>query len=368
METLKGKYHWFKADESLFSFFEKEIAGDKVVLVIPKGEKAVGVPWYENEKIYRSSVWRVSDGFPVSLGYKKFVNFGEQPDFEPVNINDKITAIEKVDGTCLICSKYKGEYIFRTRGCYEASSMHNGNEVPMLVERYNIKRILDENEGCSIIFEWTTPTNILCVKYDEPDLFLTGIVEHSTYSYKRQEYLDEFAARYGLKRPRNHTVENCNADELAASIRDWINAEGVVAYFGEEQQILKKMKSNWHFHLHVARGLIGNTKKLIKFLFENNAFDGDREFYNKRIESMLEYETLVYYEEKLDEVWNAWKEYNANLALAKELVKDVHGVDEIVEGIRERRFPLSDTYIWAAYKKKEHRKSFVFDELIRLCD
>lgn len=362
-------YPWFTGNPEEFKFFESTIGGDRVVLVVPNDAKAVGAPWYECDKCYRSSVWRVADGAPVSLGYRKFLNFGEHPEFEPVDLHDKITAIEKIDGTCLICSKYRGEYIFRTRGTLDVHQMENGGEIDALAERYKIRELLDlYGEGRTIIFEWVTPTNILCVKYDRPELYLTGIVNHADYSYAKQEDVDAFAARHGLLRPRHHSFNVEDAMQMAMVVKEtWVGAEGVVAYFGEDQQVLKKMKSDWHHRLHVARIMLGNPRKFTRFLLEAGALATvERADFERTIGEVLEYEVVEYYREKLDRIWNAHLEFMRNVARAEVFVRGAEDPHEIVEGLRENAYGgLKDTYLWMAFRKKPHRASFVLNEILK---
>lgn len=361
-------YPWFTGNPSEFKFFEKDIAGDRVVLVIPNEVKAVGAPWFESDKRYRSSVWRVEDGAPVSLGYKKFVNFGEQPDFEPVDIHDKITPIEKIDGTCLICSKYRGEYIFRTRGTLDVHQMENGGEVDILVEKYKVKELLDlYGDERTIIFEWVTPTNILCVKYDYPELYLTGIVNHSDYSYMKQEELDAFAARHGLLRPKHHSFNVDDAWKMAFAIQEtWIGVEGVVAYFGETQQVLKKMKSDWHHRLHIARIMLGNPRKFVNFLIEKEAFSAStRESFNRIVAMELEYEVLEYYRDRLSRIWSAFERHLGRTVEASEFVRGVTDPHEIARRLQEgENGDLKPTYIWNAFRNKPLRTSFIRNEIL----
>ena len=67
-------------DHTQFNIKDCIIAGDECILVTPKD---MGVEWTDDSKVFRSSVWRKSDMFPISLSYKKFTNCGEKPDFEP---------------------------------------------------------------------------------------------------------------------------------------------------------------------------------------------------------------------------------------------------------------------------------------------
>lgn len=52
-------------DPKQFNFKDCVIAGDECVLVTPKD---MGVEWNEENKIFRSSIWRKSDMYPISLG------------------------------------------------------------------------------------------------------------------------------------------------------------------------------------------------------------------------------------------------------------------------------------------------------------
>lgn len=132
------KYQWFKESEEEFSFKEVEIAGDLCVLITP----LISAKFTDLNKIYRSSIWRVSDGFPVSLGFRKFMNFNEQPAFEPVApyYDKDFVLTEKLDGSCLIVSKYKGKLIVRTRGTISAYHI-NRKMLPNLILYWNSTRL-----------------------------------------------------------------------------------------------------------------------------------------------------------------------------------------------------------------------------------
>lgn len=362
------KYPWFTGDPEQFCFDEKKIAGDLVVLITPKAEKAVGAPWYDYDKKYRSSVWRVSDGKPVSLGYKKFVNFGEQPEFEPVDPDEPAVFVEKIDGTCLICSKYKGKHIFRTRGTMDAFGMHNGYELECLLEKDNKERkaIDSLSDDYSVIFEWVSPENRLCVAYPEFKLFLTGIIRHSDYSYFSQQELDDFAEKFGLNRPGRSTFSLCrDLPEVAKHIfNKWEMREGVVAYIGEDQQVLKKMKSEWQLKMHVARGLIGNTNKLIEWCYDNGVFDSiNFDAVTKIFASKMEHEVVEYYKEALCAVWTAWTCVDLRKSVARAVTSKATDPHEIVHMITSGSWTSSPTYLWTEFRHTEYKKSFICSEV-----
>jgi hypothetical protein len=80
-----------------FNIKEVIIAGDECILVTPKD---MGVDWDDQNKYFRSSIWRKSDMHPISLGFKKFMNLGEKPSFEPIDDYTDLEFIRKMDGCC----------------------------------------------------------------------------------------------------------------------------------------------------------------------------------------------------------------------------------------------------------------------------
>ena len=84
-------------DPAEFNIKDCIIAGDECILVTPK---QISVKWTDENKIFRSSIWRKSDMYPVSLGFKKFTNLGEQPTFEPIDSHTDFEFVRKLDGCC----------------------------------------------------------------------------------------------------------------------------------------------------------------------------------------------------------------------------------------------------------------------------
>ena len=249
-------------DSDQFNLKDCIIAGDECVLITPKG---MDVEWNDENKIFRSSIWRKSDMHPISLGFKKFVNLGEQPLFEP---NDKDTDLEflvKKDGSLLIVSKYKGELIVRTRGTIDASQLENGYEIEFLKKKY--PRVFDnlwlQSENYSLLFEWTTPTNRIVLKEsEEPTLWLIGIVSHIkasddtfmlfmgvtqfSYRYFTQFELDQQAIFMEVPRPERYELNLLNVSEY---LKDKDTIEGVVIY-SNNGQTLKKVKTPRYLYMH----------------------------------------------------------------------------------------------------------------------
>ena len=100
--------------------------GEIVHLIQPKN---IGTKWTQDNKHMRSVVVNY-EGEVISASFPKFTNYGENHEHFPVpNSLKHCTVVEKLDGSTLIVSKYNGQYILRTRGTVDASTMANGFEL-----------------------------------------------------------------------------------------------------------------------------------------------------------------------------------------------------------------------------------------------
>lgn len=251
-------------DPEQFNFKDCIIAGYECVLVTPKD---MGVTWTDENKIFRSSIWRKSDGKLISAGLKKFMNYGEKPEFEPFPHNTMLRAVVKVDGSLLCVSNALGELNIRTRGTVDASHLNNGYEIELLKNKYP-KAFDNEWLDCglyTLLFEWTTPTNrIVLNESNEPTLWLIGMVFHPTYSYIDQFNLAQYAEKMGVSRPKTYRFSMSDTlDDIKKEIEPLKDIEGVVVY-DESGQILKKIKTLRYLHLHrIFTGI-----KTVDHLFE----------------------------------------------------------------------------------------------------
>jgi hypothetical protein len=230
-------------------FHIKEI-GNKILI----HRKEAGVKWDDKNKYFRSSVWDKESGRLISAGFRAFTNYGEQPDFEPLEPNSPIKAVTKVDGSCLIVSMYKDELIVRTRGTVDATQLENGYEIEFLKNKYP-KAFDNEFIDCemyTLLYEWTTPTNrIVLHESDEPTLWLIGMVCHVEYSYADQNNLDNYAKKFGVERPKSFGIDlRGDVDYFKRQIEPLKDIEGVVIYDHTNGQILKKLKTLRYLELH----------------------------------------------------------------------------------------------------------------------
>jgi hypothetical protein len=155
-----------------------------------------GVVWVKENLIYRSSLWD-KDGHPVSLSFKKFFNWDEKPDIFPAPSNlTGAKLMEKLDGSTLIFSRYKGQTVIRTRGTVNARMQANGHEIDYLLQKYpKFATMLEQADTYdqSFICEWLSPTNRIVLNYgDEPDMKSIAVINHvdDTYHFLNREKIE----------------------------------------------------------------------------------------------------------------------------------------------------------------------------------
>jgi hypothetical protein len=236
----------------------------------------------------------------------------------------------------LIVSKYKGELIIRTRGTVDARQMPNGHEIDKLIAKYPnaFDNLYLSNEWCedcgsmSILFEWTTPNNIIVLReHDEPTLTLVGMVSHDSWiddgniMYASQNALDNLALKWGVNRPQKYeynSIEECINDVAA-----WRGKEGVVLY-SPDGQTLKKIKADEYCELHKLATGIKTINQVLDVFMASPKFTKYSEFYSY-IETTLDFEIA---EKIKDDI------LKITLAYSK-VVEKLEKVKRIVDGVRE---------------------------------
>jgi hypothetical protein len=222
-----------------------------------------GTAWNKDNLIFRSSLWD-AEGNPVSLSFKKFFNLDEKPDLFPTPASLKNSKLmEKLDGSTLIFSKYKGHLVVRTRGTVDVRTQPNGNEVDFLLNKYpKFKAFLDSVQNSeSYIFEWMTPTNRIVLDYgNEPDMALIGVIYHDNYDLVSQVSLNILAENMELRRPQTYSYDSI--EDMKKAVADMRDKEGICLYYNNEQYILK-IKSAHYLMLHRLKSEVSSIDKII---------------------------------------------------------------------------------------------------------
>lgn len=319
-------------DPEQFNFKDCIIAGDECVLVTPK---TMGVEWTEQNKYFRSSIWRKSDKKLISAGFRKFLNYGEKPEFEPIDNNSRFTAVVKKDGSCLIVSRYKGELIIRTRGTVDATKLENGHEIAFLILKYPtaFNNYYLNTENCTLLFEWTTPTNrIVLNETSEPTLWLIGMAMHYTndddgdgfYTYTSQSNLDYIAKSLEVERPETYKFDVSDIVSLKQQIEPLKDIEGVVIY-DETGQILKKIKTLRYLQLHRVFTGVKTVDHLFDLFVEYGCTH--RENFETLLATNYDWELVDSLKVLLDELYLKWKRIQTQLTWIKTFLSDPKFLD-----------------------------------------
>lgn len=226
----------------------------------------IGCKWSQANKHFRSSVWN-SEGQLVSASFPKFTNWGENPENFPVPTSlTGCQVLEKLDGSTLILSKYKSNFIIRTRGTIDATTQANGDEIQLFKDSILSKlqsAYLDDNWDQSFIFEWTTPTNRIVIRYgDTPEFRLIGMINHEDYSLVHQNELDGFAQFHGLVRPKSYDFHDIPS--LLTLVEAWKGVEGVCIYSNYGQTI-HKVKGDDYLVRHRLKEEFSSYEKVLDF-------------------------------------------------------------------------------------------------------
>jgi hypothetical protein len=220
--------------------------GTPMVLVIPQ---YMGTRWTKDTLIFRSSVWTEA-GELVSASFPKFFNWNEKDNLvPPPDSLIHTTAVEKIDGSTLIVSKFEKHTIIRTRGTFDVGVFENANEVEILKQRH--PKAFQPIDGISYIYEWYSPANKIVLNLgDEPLLFLVGAIAHADYSLLTQYTLDMLSDQLGVPRPSTMTFSDI--DTLLADVSAFKGKEGVCLYYEQDQHI-KKVKGAAYLALHAFK-------------------------------------------------------------------------------------------------------------------
>ena len=247
-------------DRTQFMVHEHSLNGEIVHLIQPQH---IGTQWRQDNKHLRSVVVNY-EGEVISASLPKFTNWGENPEHFPVPTSlQNCTVVEKLDGSLLIVSKYKGQYILRTRGTVDASTMANGHELELFKSTI-LNKLYDNNDtwNYSVLFEWLSPINKIVLSYgDEPDWYLVGVINHDDYSLTPQFVLDRYAINAEIKRPATYTFTDVN--DLLQNVDQWKGKEGVCVYSKNDQTIHKVKSADYLIkHRFKSEATLENTLDL----------------------------------------------------------------------------------------------------------
>jgi hypothetical protein len=260
-----------------FSAKRKTMFGKNMVLITPTDIKT---KWDKDTEMFRSCIFDEDTGKIYSMGFKKFSNFSENPDFQPWDISWKFEARHKIDGSLLLISKVDGNILVRTRGVFDAREHETGDEIDGLIQKYEglFDNKFINSENYTILCEHTTPKRIIVLREsEEPKLTLLGIINHDTLEYIPQFVLDSFAMVVEIDRPQKYEYNSIS--ECIADVAAWVGKEGVIVH-SPDYQTLKKIKAEQYLALHKICTGMRSISNVLDVFIESPRFVEYQDFYN----------------------------------------------------------------------------------------
>jgi hypothetical protein len=322
-------------DTTSFNIKKVNIIDEECSLITPK---IIGAKWNATNLHFRSSLWN-SEGQLISASFPKFFNMNEHNELLqfPTDL-DGCCAIEKMDGSTLIVSKYKGELIIRTRGSGNASHMNNSFEIEIFKEKY--PKVFDfgdvETSNNSRIFEWLSPINRIVIKHDECDIKLISIINHEDYSLKIQSELDEIGVELCVPRPQTYCFNDIKS--MILCIKELKNSEGICLYSNNGQTI-HKIKADEYLAKHRLKTSLNSFDKVVDYYFVQG-FPEEILFYNS-IKCDFDFETA---QELLPNI----KIICANMEQTVNILKDI---TNFIETLKDKKRNVSANIIKEKYQK-----------------
>lgn len=344
-----------------FTYKDCVIGGDECILIHPKD---MSVEWTDENSRFRSCILRKSDYKVVSQGFRKFTNFGEKPEFEPW-VYSSFEARKKLDGSLLIVSKHNDELIIRTRNSVDCSVHSNFKEIEFLKSKY--KKVFENaSRHSSMLFEWTTPSNIIVLKeHSEPTLTLIGEVKHEDGSYMSQKWLDTLAPILGVGRPevfKFDSIKQCREE-----VFNWKGCEGVVIY-SPDGQVLKKIKSDEYLHLHRLSSALSSMKSLLESYFAAPEFYTSYEDFRKYVEDISDFEIAERNVDNIKTIIDVYNEVNSEYKKVKEFMSFIdysRPKSELAKHIVSSFSGYKQAFAFAIFNSKENLISDIIEKAMK---
>jgi T4 RnlA family RNA ligase len=276
-------------DTESFKVKAGEINGNPVFLINPAD---FDCKWTKDNLRFRSLLVD-NYGNILSHSLRKFFNFTEKPDLypNPENFNDLILE-GKIDGSLVCVDWIFGSLNLRTRGTINYKTLENAADFDYIIQKYpNLESVARANSDDTLLFEITTPNNVIILKYEnEPEIRFLGFIHKKTGLYypAYSESGKEYVKHIGCKVPEIYKIEGSLLD-INDNIKKWENKEGCVLKYGDSQNFIK-FKSLQYLNLHRFKSQC-NLNNLLDLFFQYDC--PDFVTFLDKIEKDFDFECMV---------------------------------------------------------------------------
>lgn len=209
----------------------------------------------------RGLVLDTRDWSPVARGFKRFYNWGEDPEGMTAFDWSTCTATAKEDGSFIQLFRFEGEWVLSTRGTFGDGNVHGCS---MSFEQLfctalgvgNLQDIQHPDVGMTFIFELCSGYNKVVRQYKSSSAYLIGGYNHGhDLDFHWSMY---YLSRYGVKLPKRYAFDSPDAvaNFLQRQSSEDPTFEGVV--IKDYQGIRFKCKTSTYVALHHLKGNNGD--------------------------------------------------------------------------------------------------------------
>lgn len=310
-------------DKNSFKVKEDEINGNKVFLINPAD---FDCKWTKDNLRFRSLLVD-KDGQILSHSLPKFFNFTEKPDLypNPENFNDLVLE-DKIDGSLVCADWIFGSLNLRTRGTVNYKILDNAADFDFIIKKYpNIESVYRANPDDTLLFEITTPNNIIVLRYEnEPEIRFLGFIHKKTGLYfpAYSEAGREYVKYIGCKIPEIFKIKGSISD-INENIKKWEGKEGCVLKYNNSQNFIK-FKSLKYLQLHSLKAGFNSIENLIDLFISQNYPSYEDFFLN--ISNMADYEIATNFRGQISKICDAYKEVKQIESGAAEFINKIQGL------------------------------------------
>lgn len=232
----------------------------------------------------------------------------------------RITAAKKYDGTMIQLFKYRGKYVFTTRGTFKSEYTHAASTIALRKYKRSLAKLDDDK---TYIFELIHPVSKNVVDYgDNEDLILLAVHDRGFNQYYRTIEL-------GFHHPKTTEYQEFQTfqDAVEWSRRNSHDHEGYVITLESKQQIVHRVKIKSEWYIEKFRMLYNISHKAVAQIYWPDALDWDdfKEFIPEEIEDNYEF----YYNEYVE-----W------LNKLRKQVADLY--EEVVPNMNQKEFAIAN--------------------------
>ena len=220
----------------------------------------------------RGTKFDTKTGLIVCLGYHKFHNYMENPDYAPekINLSEKRWFLEKLDGSMIATLWLNDQWYFTTRAGITDVSDQALEFVTSNADRLGVydKFIREWSKlGFTCIFEFCSRLNQVVVDYPETKLVLTGIRSNLDGHYIDYDNMVIIAQDSNIPVVNEFDVSG-TVEQIAEKIKVLpASQEGIVVRF--ENGFMVKIKGGAYVSLHRAKDGLRFEKNVVEMILTN---------------------------------------------------------------------------------------------------